>query len=158
MGAKPHILVLNGPNLNMLGLREPATYGSSTLADVEDMCVHLARDLGLEVTCKQSNNEGDLVSWIQEAWLQKAAGLIINAGAYTHSSIALYDALKMTGLPAIEVHISNVFAREPMRHVSLLSPVVSGVICGCGVEGYALALRRLASLTAPSQGKEHEQI
>lgn len=150
MSTQPHILVLNGPNLNMLGQREPAIYGASTLSDIERLCADTAASLGLAVTCRQSNNEGDLVTWIQEAFTSKMAGIVINAGAYTHTSIAIHDAIKMTGLPVIEVHISNVFAREAFRHHSTISPVASGVLCGFGIEGYALALRRLATLTAQS--------
>lgn len=148
MAALPHILVLNGPNLNMLGQREPAIYGAATLSDIEGLCAQTAHELGLDVTCKQSNNEGDLITWIQDAFIQKWAGIVINAGAYTHTSVALYDALKMTGLPVIEVHISNIFAREAFRHHSMIAPVASGVLCGFGIEGYALALRRMATLTA----------
>ncbi|HBM90843.1 MAG TPA: type II 3-dehydroquinate dehydratase [Rhodospirillaceae bacterium] len=149
MSDKPHILVLNGPNLNTLGVREPEIYGHKTLADVEALCGQMASQLGLTVTCRQSNHEGELVTWIQEAY-GSASGIVINAGAYTHTSIAIHDALKMTGLPVIEVHISNVFARETFRHHSYISPIARSVICGCGIDGYGLALRTLA------KGKEHE--
>ncbi len=140
---KPHILVLNGPNLNKLGVREPEIYGHETLADVEALCAQTASQLGLEITCRQSNHEGELVTWIQEAY-GTASGIVINAGAYTHTSIAIHDALKMTGLPVIEVHISNVFARETFRHHSTISPIARGVICGLGIQGYSLALQSLA--------------
>lgn len=141
----PSYLVLNGPNLNYLGLREPEIYGAMTLADIEELCAHTAKELGVCVTCRQSNHEGELVTWIQESW-GKVSGIVINAAAYTHTSVALADALKMTGLPVIEVHISNVFARETFRHRSFVSPVARGVICGCGINGYEFALRQLVCL------------
>jgi 3-dehydroquinate dehydratase-2 len=139
-----HILVLNGPNLNMLGKREPELYGSATLADIDALCAKTARELGAEVTCRQSNHEGELVTWIQGS-IGSMDGIVINAGAYTHTSVAIHDALKLTGLPLIEVHISNVFAREKFRHRSYISSIALGVICGLGIEGYALALRRLCT-------------
>jgi len=143
------ILVLNGPNLNKLGVREPAVYGSATLGDVEALCAQTATETGLEATCRQSNHEGELVTWIQDA-AGVYAGIVINAGAYTHTSVAILDALKMAGLPTIEVHISNVFAREDFRHHSYISPVASGVLCGFGIQGYALAIRGLAAIIASS--------
>jgi len=139
------ILVLTGPNLNLLGKREPSVYGAATLGDVGSMCDKMAAELGLAVVFRQSNHEGELVTWIQEAVEGPYVGIVINAAAYTHTSIAIMDALKMTGLPIIEVHITNVFAREEYRHHSYISPVATGVICGCGVEGYTLALRALAN-------------
>lgn len=139
------LLVLNGPNLNMLGVREPATYGSATLGDVEDLCRLTAARFGLSVDCRQSNNEGDLVSWIQES-RTRHAGIVLNAGAYTHTSIALFDAIKIAEKPLIEVHISNVFARETFRHASFISPVAMGVIAGLGLRGYALAVEALADI------------
>lgn len=137
------VLVLNGPNLNMLGIREPATYGSQTLADIEAMCVAEGKLLGLEVSCKQSNHEGELVTWIQQA-LGTVDAIIINPGAYSHTSIAIHDALRAVALPVIEVHLSNIHAREAFRHHSYVSPVATGVICGLGATGYKLALSALA--------------
>lgn len=137
------ILVLNGPNLNMLGVREPEVYGVATLGDVEALCLRTAHELGLEAVCRQSNHEGELVTWIQEA-RNGFAGIVLNAGAYTHTSIALHDAIKAVGLPVIEVHLSNVFAREKFRHRSHIAPVAAGVLCGFGVQGYALAIQALA--------------
>lgn len=143
MAAAPKILVLNGPNLNMLGLREPELYGRTTLADIEKRCVSEGKRLGLSVECRQSNIEGELVTWIQEARGAKA-GIVINPGAYSHSSIALLDALRAVDLPAIEVHLSNIHRREEFRRHSYVSLGVTGVICGLGAEGYVLALAALA--------------
>jgi 3-dehydroquinate dehydratase-2 len=139
------VYVLNGPNLNMLGLREPAIYGSATLADVERRARTRAAALGLEVECRQSNVEGELVTWIQEA-RTKGSGIILNAGAYTHTSLALLDALNAAELPAVEVHLSNVFRRESFRHHSYISLGVRGVICGFGPKVYELALEALAEI------------
>lgn len=137
------VLVLNGPNLNMLGTREPQTYGSQTLADIEQMAIAEGAALGLEVTCRQSNIEGELVTWIQQA-LGKFQAIVINPGAYSHTSIAIHDAFRAVALPVIEVHLSNIYTREPFRHHSYVSPVAIGVICGLGATGYKLALRALA--------------
>lgn len=146
------VFVLNGPNLNMLGLREPAIYGSETLKDVETACMQQAAELGLSVDFRQTNGEGELVSWIHEA-RDKASGIAINAGAYTHTSIALHDALKAADLPAVELHLSNVHKREAFRHHSFIAPAVNGVICGFGVDSYRLAIRALHSLiTANKKG------
>lgn len=139
------IYVLNGPNLNLLGTREPNIYGRTTLADIGDMTVAEAKAHGLEVVFRQSNHEGELVEWIQEARL-KSVGVIINAGAYTHTSVAIHDALRALDLPVIEVHLSNTFAREEFRHHSLISPVAKGLIVGFGANGYVLAVDALASL------------
>jgi len=139
------VLVLNGPNLNLLGSREPDIYGSTTLAEIEADCRKAAGPLGLEADFRQSNQEGELVDWIQEAG-RKAKGIIINPGAYSHTSIALRDALAAASIPAIEVHLSNIFARERFRRHSYISPVASGVICGLGPAGYLLALNALARL------------
>ena len=142
------ILVLNGPNLNLLGTREPAVYGAATLADVEQLCRETGERLGLAVECRQSNHEGVLIDAIHEAGRAYAAGtlagVVFNAGAFTHTSIALHDAIKGTGVPLIEVHISNVHAREAFRHHSWLSPVAAGIVVGFGIDGYRLAIEGLA--------------
>jgi 3-dehydroquinate dehydratase-2 len=146
------VYVLNGPNLNMLGLREPAVYGTATLKDIEALCRGHAAALGLAVDFRQSNIEGEIVSWIQEA-REKASGIAINAGAYTHTSIALHDALKAADLPAVELHLSNVHKREDFRHTSLIAPAVNGVILGFGPQSYVLAISALHSiLTANKKG------
>jgi 3-dehydroquinate dehydratase-2 len=139
------IYILNGPNLNLLGTREPDVYGKDTLADIERMCRAAAKKHGLEVVFRQTNIEGELVNWLQEA-RTKAAGVILNAGAYTHTSIAIHDAVRATSVPVVEVHLSNLFAREPFRHHSYISPVAKGLICGFGAQGYLLAIDALASL------------
>jgi 3-dehydroquinate dehydratase-2 len=146
------IFVLNGPNLNLLGLREPAIYGAATLKDVEARCRDHAASLGLTIDFRQSNHEGELVSWIHEA-RDKASAIAINAGAYTHTSVALHDALKAADLPAVEVHLSNVHKREAFRHVTLIAPAVTGVICGFGVDSYTLAITALHfHITANKKG------
>ncbi len=137
------ILILNGPNLNLLGTREPDVYGAETLADIETACIRRAGTLGLEVDFRQSNSEGRLVDWIQEA-RGVHRGLIINAGAYTHTSVAILDALLALDLPVYEVHLSNIFRREPFRHTSFISRAAVGVICGCGGFGYEMAIEALA--------------
>lgn len=139
------IFILNGPNLNLLGAREPEIYGRQTLAEVESACREAAGRLGLEIDFRQSNHEGTLVDWLQEAG-REAAGVVLNPGAHGHTSIALRDAILGAGRPVIEVHISNVFAREPFRHRSYVTPVVAGVISGLGPKGYLLALEALADL------------
>lgn len=139
MSSSKPIYVLNGPNLNLLGQREPEIYGNTTLADIDKLVSDKAGALGLAVDCRQSNHEGELVTWIQES-REKASGLVLNAAAYTHTSIAIHDALAMLDIPVIEVHISNIFKRESFRHHSTVSPVATGVICGLGVTGYELAL------------------
>jgi 3-dehydroquinate dehydratase-2 len=139
------IFVLNGPNLNMLGKREPGIYGGKTLADVEADCREAAKPLGLGIEFRQSNHEGDLIGWIHEA-AQEAAGIIINAGAYTHTSIAIHDAIRaVSPMPVAEVHLSNIHAREAFRHTSMIAPVSTGMICGFGPLGYTLALQALAA-------------
>jgi 3-dehydroquinate dehydratase II len=139
------IYILNGPNLNLLGTREPDIYGADTLALVEEKCAAKAKTLGLQIVFRQTNVEGELVNWIHEARL-KANGIVINAGAYTHTSVALHDALKAVALPAVEVHLSNVYKRESFRHHSYISPAVHGVICGFGPQSYELALEGLSSV------------
>ena len=143
MAKPPLVFVLNGPNLNMLGQRQPKVYGRATLADVEALCRARAEELGLAIDFRQTNSEGELVGWIQEA-RKGAAGIVINAGAYTHTSVAILDALLTAEKPVIEVHISNVFRRETFRHHSYVAPAAAGVIVGCGPLGYALALEALA--------------
>ena len=140
------IAVLNGPNLNLLGTRKPEVYGRDTLADVEALCAREAATFGLEVDCRQSNHEGDLIDAVHEL-RASAIGFVVNAGAWTHYSIGLRDALETIEGPLIEVHISNVHAREEFRHHSYLSPMASGIIVGCGVQGYAFAVARIATLT-----------
>jgi len=139
----PTIWVLNGPNLNMLGTREPEIYGSETLSDIEALCGDIAETSGFGLEFRQSNDEGELVDWIQEA-RGRAAGLALNAGAYTHTSIAIHDALRLLDIPIVEVHLSNVFARESFRHRSYISPAATGVICGFGSFSYVLAIQALA--------------
>jgi len=139
------IFVLNGPNLNMLGLREPAVYGSDTLQDVEARCIARARSLGFDVDFRQSNTEGTLVDWIHEA-RNGASGIAINAGAYTHTSVALHDALKAADVPSVELHLSNIHKREEFRHHSFIAPAVNGVICGFGVNSYELAISALVTI------------
>ena len=144
------VYVLNGPNLNLLGTREPAVYGAHTLADVEQMCLDACARHGLALQFRQSNHEGVLVDGIHEAGQLHAqgelAGVVLNAGAYTHTSVALLDAIKGTGITLIELHISNVFARESFRHHSWISPAARAVMCGFGVQGYALAIDALAGM------------
>jgi 3-dehydroquinate dehydratase-2 len=137
------VLVLNGPNLNMLGTREPQIYGAQTLSDVEDVCQHAGTELGLSIDFRQSNHEGELVTWIQDA-RNTADAILINPAAYSHTSVAIHDALKAVGLPVAEVHLSNIHQREAFRHHSYVSAVAFGVICGFGVTGYRLALIALA--------------
>jgi 3-dehydroquinate dehydratase II len=141
------IFVLNGPNLNMVGVREPAIYGVETLADIRRRTEARAKSLGHTIDFRQSNVEGELVSWIQEA-RERAAGIILNAGAYTHTSIAILDALNAAERPAIELHLSNVFRRESFRHHSYVAPAAKGVICGFGPKGYELAVEAMADLLA----------
>jgi len=139
----PSVLVLNGPNLNLLGQRQPEIYGSTTLADIEASCISHGRALGLDVLCLQSNHEGVMIDAVHAA-RSVHGGLIINAGAYTHTSVALMDAVASVALPMVEVHLSNIHAREPFRHVSYLSKVAVGQICGFGARGYLMALDALA--------------
>ena len=140
------VYVLNGPNLNLLGTREPQTYGSATLQDVERLCRDSAKQHKLDLEFRQSNHEGELVDWIHEAGAKKAAGIVLNAGGYTHSSIAIRDAVAAVQVPVIEVHISNIFAREDFRHHSYIAPVAKGTLAGFGVNGYALAIDGLAAM------------
>lgn len=139
------IYVLNGPNLNMLGLREPAVYGRDTLEDIKTLAEAAGKRHGLAVDFRQSNTEGELVNWIQEA-RSKAKGIILNAGGYTHTSVAILDALQAAELPVIEVHLSNIFRRDEFRQHSYISLAATGVICGLGAKGYELALEAMAHL------------
>jgi len=139
------IYVLNGPNLNLLGTREPETYGSATLADVERLCMETAAQFGLKADCRQSNREGELVDFIHEAHARKAVGIVLNAGAYSHTSIALHDALKAVKIPAVEVHITNVHARESFRQHSFVAIASFATLAGFGLEGYRLAINGLAA-------------
>ena len=145
------VLVLNGPNLNLLGQREPAQYGSDTLATVEALCKEAGERLGVEVECRQSNHEGVLIDWIHEAGREIAAGtmlgVVMNPGAFTHTSIALHDAIKGASVTLIELHISNVHARESFRHHSYISPAARGIIVGLGIKGYALAIDALVQVS-----------
>lgn len=142
--AKP-VFILNGPNLNLLGLREPEIYGRQTLADVERVSRARADALGLPVEFRQSNHEGELISWIQDA-REGASGIILNAGALTHTSVGILDALVAVDRPVIEVHLSNIFSREAFRHHSYVSTAAVGVICGLGVQGYELALEAMSNI------------
>lgn len=139
------ITILNGPNLNLLGTREPEIYGTTTLEDIKAMCVEAARKLGYTIHFRQTNHEGQLIDWVQEA-AEESAGIIINAAGYTHTSVALHDALKAVKLPVIEVHISDPKTREPFRHHSYIEPVAKKTICGHGAKGYVLAIEALAEL------------
>lgn len=145
MPTPPRILILNGPNLNLLGTREPEIYGTDTLEDIRASCEAQGAALGVEIDLRQSNSEADLVGWIQEA-RTGFDGLIINPAAFTHSSIAIRDALQMLDAPVVELHLSNIFRREPFRHHSYVSPVAQGLICGFGAYGYSLAMDAMARL------------
>jgi len=141
----PTVFILNGPNLNLLGVRDPSIYGRDSLGDIEERCTVRAASLALEIDFRQSNHEGQLVDWIHEA-RESADGIILNAGALTHTSVAVLDALSAAALPIIEVHLSNIFRRESFRHHSYVSLVANGVICGLGAQGYELALDAIARL------------
>ena len=146
--ALPLVVVLNGPNMNMLGLRQPGLYGTATLDDVEQLCADTAQSLDLAIDFRQSNSEGELVSWVQEC-RGRAAGLVINPAGYTNTSIALMDAILAAELPTVEVHITNLHRREEFRHASYVSRAPTGVIAVLGVQGYALAVQALATLIDP---------
>jgi 3-dehydroquinate dehydratase-2 len=143
--SRPLIAVLNGPNINMLGLRQPHIYGSATLDDVEQLCAEIAEPLGLAIDFRQTNSEGELVTWVQEC-RGRAAGIVINPAGYTTTSIALLDALLASEVPTIEVHITNSHRREEFRQHSYVSKAAVGVICGLGIRGYALALQAMAEI------------
>ena len=144
MASTTTVLILNGPNLNMLGVREPDIYGTATLADIEAACREHAGRLGMEIDFRQSNSEAELIAWVQEVG-DGVRGLIVNAGAYTHTSIALLDALRTVRQPIVEVHLSNIFQREAFRRHSYVAEAATGVICGFGVGGYLLALEAIDS-------------
>jgi 3-dehydroquinate dehydratase-2 len=146
------VYVLNGPNLNLLGTRQPEVYGRSTLKDVEALCRDAGKRHGFEIVFHQSNHEGALVDWIQEARAKTAAGIVINPAAYTHTSIAILDALLAADIPTIEVHISNVHARDAFRRHSYISPAAKAVVCGFGIHGYALAIDGLATMLQSPKG------
>ncbi|MCW8087888.1 type II 3-dehydroquinate dehydratase [Sabulicella glaciei] len=149
------VAVLNGPNLNMLGTREPEKYGAATLDDLESLCAETAEELGLAIDFRQSNIEGELVSWIQEC-RGRAAGIVINPAAYSHTSVAILDALSAVDLPVIEVHITNIHRREEFRHHSYVSRIATGVIAGLGIGGYALALRAMAGILAEAGDEDQD--
>lgn len=144
------VLVLNGPNLNLLGTRKPEVYGSTSLADVKDLCEAEGKTLGVDVDFRQSNHEGELIDWIHEAGAAlkrgEVIGAVLNPGAFTHTSVAIHDAIEGTSLPVVELHISNVHSREEFRHHSYISPAARGIVVGFGVAGYALAIRGLVTV------------
>jgi 3-dehydroquinate dehydratase-2 len=140
------VYVLNGPNLNLLGTREPEKYGRATLEDVEVLCRKTAAGHKLDIVFRQSNREGEIVDWIQEAAANEAAGIIINGAGYTTTSIAIHDAILAVKIPVVEVHITNIFARESFRHHSFIAPVAKATLCGFGIDGYALAITGLAMM------------
>jgi 3-dehydroquinate dehydratase-2 len=142
------VYVLNGPNLNLLGTREPQTYGHATIKDLERLCRERAKLHKLDLEFRQSNHEGDLIDWIHEAAAEQAAGIVLNAGGYTHTSVAIRDAVAAVAVPVVEVHISNIFARDHFRHHSHIAPVAKASLCGFGIEGYGLAIEGLAALAA----------
>lgn len=139
------ILILNGPNLNMLGTREPGIYGALSLADIETLCTETGKQLGYTIDFRQSNMEGELVTWIQQASQNGTKGVIVNAGAYTHTSVAIHDALRLLSCPIAEVHLSNPMAREAFRHTSYIAPLAFASVCGLGPEGYIVSLKALAA-------------
>ena len=143
---RPTVFILNGPNLNLLGTREPEIYGSATLADIENACRAQASDLGLDLAFRQSNHEGTLVDWLHEAHRERAKAVLLNAGAYTHTSIALHDAIKAICVPVIEVHLSDPDTREPFRHLSYVGMAAVDCVKGLGAESYRVALDRAAAL------------
>src|SRR5471030_1365549 len=145
------IYVLNGPNMNLLGTREPEKYGTATLADVENLCHATAKRFGIDIVFRQSNQEGVLIDWIHEAQASKSAGIIINAAGYTTTSIAIMDAFLAVKLPMIEIHITNIHARESFRHNSYMSKAAKGIICGFGIESYSLAIIGLAGMVGAQE-------
>lgn len=156
MDKPPNIWVLNGPNLNLLGRREPEVYGRSTLPEIQERCEKVAVELGYGIDFRQTNHEGELVDWIQQVPAD-ACGLVLNAGAYTHTSVAIHDALRAVAVPVVELHLTNVFAREAFRHTSHISSAATGLICGFGPIGYVCAIRVLADLSA-SKDELNERV
>jgi 3-dehydroquinate dehydratase-2 len=152
LASRRRTLVLNGPNLNLLGEREPEIYGRTTLAEIESLCRDAAKRLGLDLDFRQSNSESELVGWIQES-RGKVAGIVINAAAFTHTSIAILDALKIAKVPVIELHLSNPLRREPFRRRSFVTEAATGLICGFGPHGYVLALEAMAGLIAVKRAR-----
>jgi len=146
------IFIINGPNLNLLGTREPEKYGRASLADVEKLCRETGRRLDLAIEFRQSNHEGEIVDWIQEAHAQKAAGIVLNPAGYTTTSIAILDAILAVQVPVVELHITNIHARESFRHHSYVSKAAKAVICGFGIDGYALAITGLAAISGTKKG------
>ena len=146
------IFIINGPNLNLLGTREPEKYGRASLADVEKLCRETGKRLDLAIEFRQSNHEGEIVDWIQEAHAQKAAGIVLNPAGYTTTSIAILDAILAVQVPVVELHITNIHARESFRHHSYVSKAAKAVICGFGIEGYALAITGLAAISGTKKG------
>jgi 3-dehydroquinate dehydratase-2 len=146
------LLILNGPNLNLLGAREPEVYGTETLGEIETACREAAARFSLEIDFRQSNREGELIDWIQEA-RDHAAGIILNGGAYTHTSVAILDALRLCELPIVEVHLSNIYRRESFRRRSYISRAAAGVICGFGGHGYTLAIEAMARILATKRSR-----
>jgi 3-dehydroquinate dehydratase-2 len=146
------VYVINGPNLNLLGTREPEKYGRATLADAEALCRIAAQRHGYALEFRQSNHEGELVTWIQEAGAAKAIGIVLNAAAYTHTSVAIFDAISAVSVPTIEMHITNIHAREPWRHHSYVSMAAKAIVCGFGIDGYALAIDGVAALAKTKRG------
>lgn len=155
--APPLIAVLNGPNLNLLGTREPEKYGTATLDDVEALCAEVAEELGLAIDFRQTNSEGELVTWVQEC-RGRAAGIVINPAGYTTTSIALMDALLAVELPVVEVHITNIHRREEFRQHSYVSKAATGVIAGLGIDGYALALRAMAGFLETAAAEDEDRM
>jgi 3-dehydroquinate dehydratase-2 len=155
-----NVLVLNGPNLNLLGRRRPEVYGTASLADVRDLCQAEGKSLGVDIDFRQSNHEGELIDWIHQAGAARdrggLLGAVLNPGALTHTSLALHDAIEGASLPVIELHISNVHCREDFRHHSYISPAARGIVVGFGVIGYALAIRGLVAVSGPAQGPPHD--
>jgi 3-dehydroquinate dehydratase II len=147
----PTVYILNGPNLNLLGTREPETYGRANLTEVERLCRERASRHGFEVDFRQSNHEGELIDWIHEAAANRSIGILLNAGGYTHTSVAIRDAVAAIAIPVIEVHISNIFARDSFRHHSHIAAVARGSLCGFGIAGYGLAIDGLAALLGAAE-------
>jgi 3-dehydroquinate dehydratase II len=152
------ILVINGPNLNLLGKREPQVYGSQTLSDLETQCKSWGKELGISVECRQSNHEGEILDWLHSASDEGFKGIVINPGGFTHTSVALRDGVAGITVPVIEVHLSNIYARESFRHHSYISVVCKGVISGLGFQGYRSAIQTLGDITKPAKKRKAESL